>query len=210
VLIRRYKRFLADVRFPDGAVRTVHVANPGAMTGLAEPGARVLLSRSENPRRKLEWSWELVRAGRTWVCVNTAVANRVVRHWLESGRLDLGPGAIGTEPRVGDGRFDFRVGDAYVEVKSVTLADGRFPDAVTARGRRHAERLAAMRGVRRVLLFFVARGDVDRVRPADDVDPAYGAALRAAAAAGVEVRAFGARFDRRGAHWRGELEVRLH
>ena len=86
VLIRRYKRFLADVRMDDGRTETVHVANTGAMTGLDRPGARVLLSRGENPRRKLKWSWELVRVGRTWACVNTAVANRVVRHWLESGR----------------------------------------------------------------------------------------------------------------------------
>lgn len=198
MLIRRYKRFLADVRFPDGAVRTVHVANPGAMTGLARPGARVLLSRSENPRRKLEWSWELVRSGRCWVCVNTAVANRVVRAWLESGRLDLGPGEIRSEPRHGDSRFDFRIGDsATVEVKSVTLSDGRFPDSVTARGTRHLERLAAMRGARRVLLFFVARGDVEVVRPADDIDPAYGSALRAAVAAGVEAFALGARVTTR-------------
>jgi len=209
VLIRRYKRFLADVRWPDGSEATVHVANPGAMTGLAEPGAKVLLSKAESPGRKLPWSWELVRAGRVWACVDTAVANRVVRHWLESGRLDMGPGEIAAEPRIGDSRFDFRVGSTVVEVKSVTLADGRFPDAVTRRGRRHVERLAAMPG-RRVLLFFAARGDVDVVRPAEDVDPDYAAALRRAAEAGVEVRAVGARFDRRGAHWRGELEVRLH
>ena len=103
--------------------------------------------------------------------------------------------------------------DTFIEVKSVTLADGRvgaFPDAVTARGRRHLERLAAMRDARRVLLFFVGRGDVDSVRPAHEIDPAYADALRAAVQAGVEVRAVGARFDRRGAHWRGELAIRLH
>jgi sugar fermentation stimulation protein A len=210
VLIRRYKRFLADVRLPNKALRTVHVANPGAMTGLAEPGARILLSRSKKPRRKLEWSWELVKVGRIWASVNTAVGNRVVKHWLESGRLDFGPGSVRAEPRHADSRFDFQVGSTFIEVKTVTLADGGFPDTVTERGRRHVERLAAMRGARRVLLFFVARGDVDAVHPAEEIDPKYAAALRAAAKAGVEVRAVGARFDRRGAHWRGELDVRLH
>lgn len=214
VLIRRYKRFLADVQWPDGSTDTVHVANPGAMTGLAEPGSPILLSKSEDPRRKLPFSWELVRVGRTWACVNTAVANRVVRHWLNSGRLPGIGGAIRAEPRWNDVRFDFRVGDdLWIEVKSVTLAHGRigaFPDAVTERGRRHLEELAAMRAARRMLLFFVARGDVDVVRPAEEVDPRYAEALRAAVDAGVEVRAFGARFDRRGAHARGELEVRLH
>jgi len=180
------------------------------MTGLAEPGARVLLSRSDDPRRKLMFSWELVRADRVWACVNTAVANRVVRSWIERGRIALGAGALRAEPRHGDSRFDFRIGDdTWVEVKTVTLADGRFPDAVTERGRRHLERLAALPG-RRVLLYFAARADIDVVRPAEDIDPAYAAALRAAAEAGVEIRAVGARFDRRGAHWRGELEVRLH
>jgi sugar fermentation stimulation protein A len=213
VLVRRYKRFLADVRLENGSVRTVHVANPGAMTGLARAGRRVLISDSGNPGRALRWNWELVRIGRCWVCVNTAIANRVVRHWLESGRLYANAGAVQAEPRWGDSRFDFAVGsELLIEVKSVTLADdgiGAFPDAVTDRSRRHLERLAAIRDRRRVLLYFVARADVRCVRPADEIDPAYGDALRRAAAAGVEIRAIGARFDRRGAHWNGELEVRL-
>ena len=213
VLIRRYKRFLADVRLPDGSVRTVHVANPGAMTGCAVSGSRVLLSDSENPRRKLRWSWELVKVGRCWVCVNTSIANRVVAHWLESGRLYRDSGRVRAEPRWEDSRFDFAVGDdLLIEVKSVTLLRdgvGAFPDSVTERGRRHLERLGAIRDRRRVLLFFVARPDVSVVRPADEIDPAYGEALRRAAAAGVEIRAVGARFDRRGAHWNGELQVRL-
>jgi len=151
--------------------------------------------------------------GRRWVCVNTAIANRVVGYWLRSGRLYPDSGLVRAEPRWGDSRFDFAVGDdLLIEVKSVTLTIdgmGAFPDAVTERGRRHVERLAAIRDRRRVLLFFVARGDVRVVRPAAEVDPAYAEALRLAAAAGVEVRAIGARFDRRGAHWNGNLEVRL-
>jgi sugar fermentation stimulation protein A len=214
VLIRRYKRFLADVQMPNGQMRTIHVANPGAMTGMAEPGSAILMSRSENPHRKLPWSWELVRCGRTWACVNTVVANRVVGWWLRSGRLFPGQGAIRAEPRRDRTRFDFLVGDdLWIEVKSVTLAHGAigsFPDSVSVRATRHLRELAEMRNARRVLLYFVARADVHEVRPAEDIDPAYAQALRDAAASGVEIRAVGARFDRRGAHWRGDLAVRLH
>ena len=198
---------------PNGDLRTVHVANTGAMTGLADPGSPVLISDSGNPARKLRFSWELVRCGRTWACVNTAVANRVVAWWLRSGRLYSGQGAIRAEPRHGSTRFDFLVGDdLWIEVKTVTLAEGRvgrFPDARSERAARHARELAAMPG-RRVLLFFVARADVDEVHPAWDIDPDYAKALCDAVGAGVEVRAVGARFDRRGAHWRGDLAVRLH
>ncbi len=214
VLIRRYKRFLADVQVPNGELRTIHVANPGAMTGLAEPGSRVLMSRSENPRRKLPWSWELVQCGRIWACVNTLVANRVVGWWLRSGRLYPDQGSIRSEPCRQNTRFDFLVGeDLWIEVKSVTLARagiGYFPDSVSERATRHLRELAGMRSARRVLLYFVARGDVHEVRPAEDIDPAYAEALRDAAQAGVEIRAVGARFDQRGAHWRGDLAVRLH
>ncbi|MHC4550831.1 MAG: DNA/RNA nuclease SfsA [Planctomycetota bacterium] len=202
VLLRRYRRFLADVRLPGGDVVTAHCPNPGAMTGCAAPDSAVLLSRSTDPARKLPYTWELVRVGRIWVCVNTAVANRVVRRWLESGHLLPGYGTVRAEVRHADSRFDFALDDrCLVEVKSVTLAVdgcGAFPDAVTKRGRRHLETLARLRGVRRVLLYFVARADVTAVRPADEIDPAYGRALRQAVRAGVEVLAVQARFTRRG------------
>lgn len=208
VLIRRYKRFLADVRFPDGRHETVHCANPGAMTGLAEPGASVLVSQSADPRRKLRFTWELVRVGRTWVGVNTQVANRVVRRWFEQGHVLPGYDGVESEVRIGKSRIDFRLGGrCVVEVKTVTLRCGRygaFPDAVTERGRRHVETLAGLKGVRRVLLFFVARGDVTAVRPADEIDPAYGDALRRAVDAGVEALAVRAHFGPRGVR-RGPL-----
>jgi len=214
VLVRRYKRFLADVRFPGGATATVHCANPGAMTGLATPGLPALVSDSGDPRRKLPLSLELVKPGRSWVCVNTAVANRVVRRWLETGRLLEGVrGAVRPEVRDGDVRWDFGLeGGGILEVKSVTLRQGRagaFPDAVTVRGRRHLERLAASDAPRRVLVFFVARGDVAFVRPADGIDPDYGRALRAAADAGVEIVAVQARFSRTGVRRGRRLDVVL-
>jgi sugar fermentation stimulation protein A len=184
------------------------------MTGLAEPGSAILVSDSGNPRRKLRFTWELVRAGRTWVCVNTAVANRVVGRWLDAGHPLAGYREVRREVARAGCRFDFELGSdsgskgrCVVEVKTVTLKTGRvgaFPDAVTERGRRHLDTLAAMRGTRRVLLYFVARGDVRAVRPADEIDPAYGAALRRAIDAGVEVLAAQARFSRDGVR-RGPL-----
>ena len=211
VLIRRYKRFLADIRFGDGRTETVHCPNPGAMTGTAEPGMAVYCSDSGNPRRKLRHTWELVRVGRALVCVNTQIGNRVVGTWL---RRNLSVpvshrGTVEAEVPFGGSRFDFRLdGDTLVEVKTVTLRRGRagaFPDARTERGRRHLETLASAAGMRRVLLYFVARGDVQEVRPAEDIDPRYAAALRAARDAGVEILAVRAHFSAAGGVRRGPL-----
>jgi sugar fermentation stimulation protein A len=208
LLIGRRKRFLADMRLASGRVLTVHCPNPGAMTGCDRPGSAVLLSDSGNPRRKLRHTWELVRVGRTWVCVNTHVANRVVGKWLEMKHLLPGYERVRPEVRLAGSRFDFVLDDrCVVEVKSVTLkVDGiaAFPDAVTERGRRHLETLAALQGMRRVLVYFVARNDVNAVRPADEIDSRYGEALRRALEAGVEVLAVRARFTRRGVE-RGPL-----
>jgi sugar fermentation stimulation protein A len=212
VLIRRYRRFLADVRLDDGRLETAHCANPGAMTGLDRPGSRVLLSRRDGAGRKLAYTWELVRVRRTWVCVDTAVANRVVGRWLERGVLLGAVGPVRREVRHGDVRFDFGLaGGGLVEVKTVTLAAdgvGAFPDSVTERGRRHVEALAEARG-RRVLCYFVARGDVHAVRPADEIDPAYGAALRRAARAGLEIVAVRAHFGPGGVRRGPLLDVLL-
>jgi sugar fermentation stimulation protein A len=214
VLIRRYKRFMADVRLSDGAIVTAHCANPGSMLGLNRPGSAVLLSRSANPARKLPFTWELVRRGRTWVCVNTQVANRVVAHWIEMRRIDGLVGEVRREVSVAGSRFDFRVGDdCLVEVKTVTLRlgeEGAFPDSVTERGRRHLETLARLEGYRRILLYFVARSDVAAVRPAREIDPAYADALRHAVDRGVEVIAIRAGFGPKGGVRRGpRLDVIL-
>jgi len=212
-LLRRYKRFLAEIRLDDGRVVTAHCPNPGAMTGCAEPGMQVVLSRSPDPRRKLAYTWELSRAGRTWVCINTAVANRTVGEWLRTGRLFAGEGPVRAEVPIGRSRFDFLLGGrTIIEVKSVTLrirgGAGGFPDAMTVRGRRHVEELAALGSHRRILLYFVARGDIASVRSAEEIDPAYARAVREAMGAGVEVRAVGARFSpTRPVSFRGWLET---
>jgi sugar fermentation stimulation protein A len=199
VLVRRYKRFLADVELTDGSIVTAHCANPGSMLGLAEIGTRVLLSESDDPARKLRHSWELARAGRTWVVVHTARANAVAREALEAGAIEELRGFERVVPEAAFAagtRFDFRLeggaGRAWVEVKSVTMAEdglALFPDAPTERGRRHLTELAkaARRGERAVMLYLVMREDCESFAPAARVDPEYAAALASARRAGVEV-----------------------
>ncbi len=202
VLLARYKRFLADLRLADGRTVTAHLANPGSMLGLARPGTPARALFTGDPARKLPWSLEAVRAGRTWVGVNTLRANRVVEEALLAGRVaPLAPyPRLRREVGWPGGRADFRLEDAdgrrcWVEVKNVTLArrgHGYFPDSVTERGQRHLLALAgcAARGDRAVLLFAVTRGDVRRVGPADGIDPRYGELLRKVLDAGVEALAY--------------------
>jgi sugar fermentation stimulation protein A len=205
-LIRRYKRFLADVVLDDGEDVTAHCPNTGAMLGCQEPGSRVWLSRSGSASRKYPYTWELVETGcGVLVGIHTGRTNALVAEALAAGvigELD-GYAAVRREVRVaGSGsRLDFRLDDGpgppcYLEVKNVTAAVDAgmalFPDAVSTRAARHVEDLAALvdAGFRAVLCFCVQREDVREVRPADAIDPAYGEALRRAAANGVEVLAY--------------------
>jgi len=155
-LIRRYKRFLADIRLSDGSELTVHCPNPGSMQGTKAPGSAVRCSTSENPKRKLRHTLEMIRVGRIWVGLHAVKANAIVRRALTENAYSPFSGyeTIESEVTVAEGsRFDFRLwGHAshdeacWIEVKSVTLCDGRqarFPDAVTIRGRRHLEHLIA-------------------------------------------------------------------
>ncbi len=223
-LLRRYKRFFADVETAEGEKWTVHCPNPGSMRGLLIPGATVRCSRADDPRRKLRHTLEMIRIGRTWVGLHTGRANAVAECALAAEALPELAGYVHRKREVavgGGSRMDFRLdgrsGDprpCWLEVKSVTLAEGRtarFPDSVTARGRRHAETLASLAtgGARAVMLFVVQRADCLRVEPADDIDPAYGAALRAAADGGVEVLAMRVRVSPRNLRFDGPLPVRL-
>jgi sugar fermentation stimulation protein A len=199
-LLRRYKRFLADVELASGEVLTVHCPNTGAMTGCAEPGARVWLSRSAIKTRKYPHTWELVETGQGMACIHSASANKVVEEAFANGLIPgfEGYGGIQREVKFGQGsRADLLLqgvaGRAFVEVKCVTLCrgDGRgaFPDAVSQRGRKHLNELQAVvdGGTRAVLLFCVFHSGIRTVSAAGDIDPAYRAALAEALAAGVEV-----------------------
>ena len=212
-LLRRYKRFLADVRLPDGAELTVHCPNTGAMTGCKAEGSRVWLSRSPSATRKYPHTWELVEAPSGMVCVHSARANAVVREALESGAIsgfDDYPAcrsevsvAAGTRADMVLERGDDRV---IVEVKSVTLCRergwGAFPDAVSSRGLKHILTLQQALGerTRSLLVFCAMHSGVRRVCIAGDIDPAYRDALGSAMAAGVEVLALACDVSPAGVH----------
>jgi sugar fermentation stimulation protein A len=207
-LVRRYKRFLADVVLPTGETVTVHCANPGSMIGLNAPGARVWLSKSDNPRRKLSHSWELIEvdfgAGTELVGINTAHPNALAAEAIAAGRIPelTGYATLRREVRYGQAsRVDVLLDGAgrppcYVEIKNVHLMRqpglAEFPDAVTKRGARHLAELSAMvaAGARAVMLFLVQIGSAERFALARDIDPAYGRAFDLARAAGVEMLAY--------------------
>ena len=206
-LIRRYKRFLADIETVHGELLTIHCPNTGSMLNCMAPGARVWFSRSSDPKRKLPGTWEVGETpqGRL-ACINTARANALVEEALRAGVISELNGFTGLKREVAYGqensRIDFRLDyenrSAWVEVKSVTLGfDGTnvaaFPDAVTVRGAKHLRELAclAREGVRAVQLYCVNLSGIEAVRPAQEIDPVYAAALRDAVAAGVEVLAYG-------------------
>jgi sugar fermentation stimulation protein A len=215
-LLRRYKRFLADVEFADGTVATVHVANPGAMTGLQTPGAGVCLSKSKNAARKLPWSWELIEAdfghGPELVGVNTMHPNPIVAAALTAGLIPelAGYATIRREVKYGMGsRIDFLLAQdgrppCYVEVKNVHLMRkpgvAEFPDSVTARGAKHLDELAAMvaAGNRAMMLFVIQIGSAMAFSLARDIDPAYGRAFDKAHAGGVEALAWTCKIARDG------------
>jgi sugar fermentation stimulation protein A len=205
-LIRRYKRFLADMRLDDGREVTAHCANPGSMLGLAEPGVKAWLEPNDDPRKKLKFGWRLVdHENGHFTGVDTSVPNRALKAALEARAVPAlaGYGTVRPEVKYGkNSRIDFLLSEAglpaaYVEVKSVTLSRqpglAEFPDSVTARGAKHLAELSEMaaQGHRAVMLFLVQRTDAERVGVAGDIDPAYDAAFQAARAAGVEVLAHG-------------------
>jgi len=236
VLVRRYKRFLAEVELAGGEVVTAHCPNTGPMTGVLHPGGRVRLRHAPSPSRKLAWTWEQAETpgadgAPVWVGVNTALPNRLVRATIEAGCLEpwLGPvGTIRAEVPYGQGgrsRIDLLLTPApgpdgqpaadprpiYLEVKNTTWSDGDlalFPDTVTERGQKHLRELTALvPQARAVLLPCLSRGDVLRFAPGDQADPLYGELFRQARAAGVEVLPCRFHFGEQRVQWLGLAEV---
>lgn len=202
ILIRRYKRFLADVEQEDGSIVTVHCPNSGSMKGCAAPGSRVFLSRSANAGRKYPLTWELVETDGCWSGINTGLPNYLTREAIENRTITELQGYETIRPEVPYGehsRIDLLLtgpsGRCFVEVKNVTLVeDGRalFPDAVTTRGQKHLQELMRVvrEGDRGVIFFTVQRSDGNSVSPADLIDPEYGRLLRQALENGVEALAY--------------------
>ena len=200
-LVRRYKRFLADIELEDGSLVTAHTPNTGSMQQCAVRGQQVLLSKSDNPKRKLAWSWELVRVNEHWVDINTHRANRVVEEALRDNVLRCFQNySVRPEFPFAESRIDFMLeGDkekVLLEVKNVTLCCrpgvACFPDAVTTRGQKHLRdlMLAKEQGWRAVIFFLVQRGDAQTFSPADEIDAEYGRLLREAVSCGVEALAY--------------------
>ncbi|WP_165672868.1 DNA/RNA nuclease SfsA [Metapseudomonas otitidis] len=224
-LLRRYKRFLADIETAQGEQLTIHCPNTGSMLNCMSEGCRVWFSRSSDPRRKLPGTWELVETpqGRL-ACINTARANPLVEEALLAGRIPELAGftalkrevAYGMENSRADFRLDYPAAALYVEVKSVTLGfEGTpvaaFPDAVTTRGAKHLRELAhlAREGTRAVQLYCVNLSGIDAVRPAREIDPYYAQALADAQEAGVEVLAYGAELSLEGMVLTRRLNLQL-
>lgn len=233
-LIKRYKRFLADIAFDDGHEETAHCANPGSMLAVSTPGSKVWLSRSDNPKRKLPLTLELIETDTGLVGINPMLANRIAEEAIDGGRIEALNGYTGIrrEVRYGDNsRIDLLLEadgrpPCYVEVKSVTLrrspdsldpnAAGRgapglaeFPDAVTTRGAKHLRDLSAVvqAGGRAVMLYIAQRADCDRFCVASDIDPAYLEAFSAGRAAGVEMLAVSCSLTPRAIEISGTLAI---
>ncbi|MAP24159.1 MAG: DNA/RNA nuclease SfsA [Rickettsiales bacterium] len=201
-LIKRYKRFLIDIKCADGSVITAHCPNSGSMMGLKEPGLQVAYSVSDNPNRKLPYTLEMVQIGKTWVGVNTQWPNKIFQQAFINQQLDefKDYSECKSEVKISKKtRLDFLLSSEteqrYVEVKNVTLQrDGyaEFPDAVTTRGAKHINTLMELvdEGFKASLVFIVQRDDCKIFSPAADIDPAYAGFLRKAVEKGVELQVY--------------------
>jgi sugar fermentation stimulation protein A len=223
-LLRRYKRFLADVRLADGSVETVFVANTGSLSGCCEPETAVWL-RTASASSKYRYCLTLVRPGRSLVCVDTSIPNGVVVAAAKAQQIPQLAGyreyraemPLGTSSRADlhcSVHESNMLGRCWVEVKATTLARGKralFPDAVTERGRKHLVELQerVRKGDRAVQLFFVQRGDCDVFCAAEDIDPLYAAELRRAAQSGVELVALQADVSKRGVGIKRQIPIEL-
>lgn len=222
-LVKRYKRFLADVTLDDGGLVTAHCPNPGSMMGLKDPGMRCWVSVHDDPRRKLKYTLELVEADGALVAMNTQNPNKIAEEAIKAGRIGplTGYASLRREVKYGENsRIDLLLEDdarapAWVEVKNCHLMRtpglAEFPDSVTTRGAKHLGELSKRveAGDRAVQLFIVQRPDCTRLSPARDLDPAYADALEAAKTAGVEILAYGCRIDLDGVELAEPMEVVL-
>ena len=221
-LIKRYKRFLADIELDDGRLITAHCANSGSMLSVKETGSEVWLSHARNPKRKLKYTWELIVVGGALVGINTALPNALAEEAVKGGTVPelAGYETLRREVKYGkNSRIDLLLQDTsrpdcYVEVKNVTMKrtqspnePAEFPDSVTARGTKHLVELSDMvaAGARAVMLYLVQREDCTGVSIAADIDPVYAGALDKAVKSGVEVLCYGCNMSTEGIHVQGPV-----
>jgi sugar fermentation stimulation protein A len=197
-LVKRYKRFLSDIRLDDGSNVVAHCTNSGSMKTCIEEGAEVYLSPAKDPKRKTRFTWEMIKLNNNWVGVNTSHPNLIAYEAIKNGEIHqlTGYSHVQREVKVGNSRIDIMVqkeGETcFIEVKNVTMKDGdfaRFPDAVTTRGKKHLDELIQLKkdGIRAVMLYIIQRSDVSIFAPAYDIDPNYADALYEAYKTGVEI-----------------------
>jgi sugar fermentation stimulation protein A len=221
-LIKRYKRFLADVRLKDDRIVTAHCPNTGSMQGCCQPGRPVYLSVHNNPRRKLKYTWELIKMPDSLVGINTLVPNRLVAGAIGAGLVDelIGYENISREVKIGHhSRIDLllsnnRGGRCFVEIKNCTLvSDGvaYFPDAATSRGLKHLQELKKMVSTdcRCVMFYFIQRMDARKFSPADHIDALYARTLREVVKKGVEILAYDVDMDLKGIRLRNKIPCLL-
>ena len=197
-LIKRFKRFLADVRLDDGTEVVAHCTNSGSMKSCLENGAEVYLTPVTDPKRRTKFTWEMIKINGGWVGINTGNPNKLAFEAIAAGLIPELSGYTNVKREVvfGDSRFDVfaenETEKCFVEVKNVSLKEGKyalFPDAVTTRGQKHLKTLMEVKaaGIRAVMLYIVQRTDVDIFAPAIEIDPEYAKVLKQAVNAGVEV-----------------------
>ena len=210
-ILKRYKRFLADIQLPSGEIITAHTANTGSMKTCWEPGWKAIISFHDNPKRKLKYSLEMTHNGKTWIGINTSLPNKLAKEAIENGLIKelKGYPFIKPEVKTGDSRIDLLLSkekDAdtkkdqfFVEIKNVTLKGddhqkkaALFPDAVSTRGQKHSQELIRLHkeGYNAALLFIVQREDVDYFAPAKEIDPVYSELLKKANKEGVLILAY--------------------
>lgn len=219
-LVKRYKRFLADVELEDGNVVIAHCTNSGSMKTCIEEGAPVYLSRAADPKRKTKFSWEMIFINDGWIGVNTMIPNQLAFEAIKNGELAKLKGYtfVKREVKFGDSRFDVYAENdtekCFVEVKNVSMKVGEkvlFPDAVTTRGRKHLETLIEVKksGIRAVMIYVIQRMDVDTFGLAKQIDPEYAKSLKKAVKNGVEVIAVQAEVSPEGIEIIKELAVEI-
>jgi sugar fermentation stimulation protein A len=216
-LLKRYKRFLADIELENGEIVIAHCTNTGSMKSVIEEGAPVLLSPSNNPKRKTKYTWEMIWINDAWAGVNTSNANMLAREMLENNQISglRYLQELKAEVKYTDSRLDFFAKDkngnqVWIEVKNVSMKEGEdalFPDAKTTRGQKHLKTLMELKkqGHRAAMIYIVQRSDVKYFGAADKIDPQYANLLAEAKAKGVEVYAIQMKLNESGIHFHKEL-----